>query len=205
MGGMTRVKATAERAANVTALSHPGPTISLVLPGFCRLARRSLGVGLTMLVSSGCIVAEPPTLDGPQKTPPFLILSQAVPPTTALNKVRSEEEIALSVPVRAEDSGDQLVGTLFVDFGSSRERQDRTALLAPSTFDEEREMSITWLVPTGLTCRQVTLVVTHFSNLDGGRPIDTSDVALATWWFEVEVPGRPFTSIDCPTPLGTPQ
>jgi hypothetical protein len=205
MGGMTRVKAVAKPAANVTALSHPGAVISLVLPEFCRLARRSLGVGLTMLVSSGCIVAEPPTLDAPQKTPPFLFLNEADPSITAIKKVAPDTTVPISVPVRSEDAGDQLFGSLFVDFGSTNELSVDQGLLPPSTLDEKRVISMNWrLRPTDAGCMQLTLLVTHLANLDEGfRPRDSADLALATWWFQVG--DVPFASDKCPEPLGTPQ
>lgn len=160
---------------------------------------------------NACLVDDPPEYRaGGRRTPPVLQLNESAPSVLYPIEVRRDDGIGtldLSVPVRSEDAGDNLLAVLFFDYGTRCDQRDIVELPA-RTFDVARTIKTTFsygsLTVTG--CHTLTLVVFHESNLTFGQgaclsSADPSDVALATWWVSVD-PATPGVLDGCPAPGG---
>ena len=162
-----------------------------------------------MLCAVGsCLGPEPPEYKNPDKTPPVLLLAQADPSITQIVSNKSSgDTVPITVPLRSEDFGEDLAALLYLDYdlpGEARQAPFLT-LIEPSTFDDRRDISLSWTVPSGKAgCHQLTLVVSHFSSLDRQtqEPLDESDVALATWWVRIDDENETATLASCPTKTG---
>src|SRR4029434_5135890 len=86
----------------------------LEVAGIC-LARGSLGIILLMSVQ-GCIVADPPVFEEPERTPPFLDLAAADPPIFEILQQGPADQVRINVPFRSEDAGDRLQAVLFLNY-----------------------------------------------------------------------------------------
>jgi hypothetical protein len=152
------------------------------------LARTWLCAVLPIMSSAGCLFPEPPEYQR-SVTPPFLWSPD--PPTTKVLKVNSQESQKFNVSVRSEDApGDDLWGFLYLNYHitGSQELQPGIAVLRASTLSEERMIDMTWEVParsTVGTCEPLSLVVSHRSNFVGYLPENPDDVALLTWWIDI--------------------
>ena len=94
---MTLGQAPVTRAAPAT----PGSRRSRLIrkaAAFLGLARLSLLSGLSMLLASSCIVADPPEFLDPVQTRPVLDIGQADPGTSQVLVVQTGEKVAFSVP-----------------------------------------------------------------------------------------------------------
>jgi hypothetical protein len=199
------------RAPAVTPMSHRIRADAPDEPSAC-LARRSLrSVSMALaLLAAGCIVADPPNSTDPAKTPPLLMLGEADPPVVQVRQLwtsATPPQVQINVPVRSEDAGDRLAALLFVDWNAGSTDDARLAEsvpVAPSTFDDTgRMISVTWDYseqPPG--CRQLTLLVTHLANYDWFHQtyFNPADVAIATWFFNIDDLGGTNTLSGCPRP-----
>lgn len=152
------------------------------------LARSWLCAVLPAMSIVGCLFPEPPEYHR-NVTPPFLW--SPVPSTTKVLKINSHESQKFNVSVRSEDAqGDDLWGFLYLNYriAGSQELQPGIAVLRASTLSEERMIDLTWEVParpaTG-SCEPLSLVVSHRSNFVGYLPENPEDVALLTWWIDI--------------------
>lgn len=161
---------------------------------------------------NACLVDDPPDYRaGGRRTPPVLQLNESTPSVLYPIEVQRDDGIGkldLSVPVRSEDAGDNLLAVLFFDYGVGCDQRAFVELPA-RTFDVARTIKATFsyasLAQTG--CHTLTLVVFHKSNLTfspGGcfGSADPGDVALATWWVNVD-PETPGVLEGCPAPGGS--
>jgi hypothetical protein len=165
---------------------------------------------LGMLPVSGCLVPPPPESGEPAKMAPVLDLLSANPSVNGVNVLFRDEtqQRPITIRFRSEDAGERVVGLLFVNWNSDQ-IQSRVAkrVVEPSTFDDtERDIALTWdysLESAG--CKQLTLVVTHFQNVDWERdvPIDLEHVAIAVWTFNIiDDPADPTPLSSCPIAPG---
>jgi len=138
----------------------------------------------------GCIVSDPPVFEQPEKTPPFLDLAAADPPIFEVLQRPPDTHVNINVRFHSEDAGDPLQAKLFLDYLDPFPDEQRSLILTPGTFSEERTISIDWTTPSSpeSVCEQLTLQVTHVKNLDPATNelIDKSDVGLAVWWVEIQ-------------------
>jgi len=204
--------------AVATGVSYQRQWLALITSQITQ-ARNSL---LPMLVAasfSSCIIADPPLSDSPGRTPPFLALNQAEPPTHKVVVLEDlNTNLLVNVPLRSEDNGEPLIAVfhldyLLDDFGLIRRS---IPLISPSTFDNTKRavgfrLTEQNFFPLGLTgCHQLTLLVTHRDMFDTGtdRPYlgaaANDDTAQATWWLYIE-PSNPSPGVDeelgrCPAP-----
>jgi hypothetical protein len=63
--------------------------------------------------------------------------------------------------------------------------------VAPGTFDEKRQVSLSWVVPdipSSDNCHQLALLVDHESAFDPNtnRPKVSSKPAVVTWWVNID-------------------
>lgn len=189
----------AARPGGATALSHhaaPGRTKFL---GISLLARGSLG-GIGVL-AAGCLADPPPDFDPVEKTPPILLLEGAKPRVSDLLRDRPGDTISFVVPFRSDDAGEDLLGVLHLDFGTTASTflQSSARLPGGVLADTDRSVEITWRVPANLSgCHSLTLLVTHIGNLDFStqRPLDADDVGRVTWW--IDVGGSGASTLTCP-------
>jgi hypothetical protein len=148
----------------------------------------------------------------PEKTPPILDLSRANPPITeVITKTALErtKQINFSIPVRSEDLGDPLWAQLYLNYSIDGGTAYRGVPVPPSTLEDTSRAIVFFWTIQGLEpgCYQLSLVVTHSSNVDftqDSRPIDpTRDVAIATWWMNVEQSdGTAASMAACPSNTG---
>ncbi len=159
---------------------------------------------LTAVITS-CVVSNPPEYSSAEQTPPLLVLLDADPLVGKVVGVPVGERLSLNVPVRSEDApGDELIARLYLDYGNleTEEVQAPLVLLPRGSYDDvERRVEMTWVVPQLQPgCRQLSLVVTHRSNLDpNGRPLDNRDTAVAVWWLNVSDTNSDNPMSDCIT------
>jgi hypothetical protein len=149
-----------------------------------------LAVTAMTVLLTGCVFPEPPDYQR-KNTPP--ILSLPVPSTFEILSVKAGDPILFSVLVRSEDAdGDGLFAWLYKNY----KIRGIDALLLdfryvePGRIDEERQINVKWNVPSSSqsSCEQVTLVVSHHSNLVNNYSndlIDDADVDTMTWWAEI--------------------
>lgn len=175
-----------------------------------RLARKSLFLGAVMCSLSGCIVADPPEYQEPQRTPPILDLNHAEPSPywVVVVERKSGNDLSIKVPLRSDDQGERLLFAIHVDYKAGGFML-LSSSMPPSTLDgPPREISKSFdlndpRVMPG--CHQLTLLVAHDSSWDiqGGQPLPDAppeDLAIATWWLNVDPPvdSDPFTLKACP-------
>lgn len=154
------------------------------------LARTSLVVLFASMLTESCLLPEPPSYREPERTPPFLW--GPIPATIEVQSVNSGDPFNISVNLRSEDAGEDLVALLFLNYlveGQQSGGFSWTPVKA-GTLSEERHIEISsWQVPerqTPGTCEQLSLIVSHLSNYgSGGLPMDDSDVAILTWWLDI--------------------
>lgn len=162
------------------------------IAGDLSLAWRWLAVPVMVLCLDGCVFPEPPDYQR-QRTPPFLW--SPIPSTTEILSVKSGEILNLNVNVSSEDDGEALVASLYMNYLIDNVDPQAEHIVAPGTLaqgaNEPRQVVMTWKVverPTPGTCEQLSLVVTHVTNRDKNRqyrPINDSDVAVITWWLDI--------------------
>lgn len=156
-----------------------------------------------MLFASGCIVADPPRYEAPEKTRPILDLFRADPPLRQVLVRRTDDVIRFNIPVRSEDAGDPLVAALHLDWGTARSDHLTNREIPSSTFDDEdRAITFQWTVEPNLKdCHLLTLLVFHKANIDlqGQQSLVIEDQAIATWWANFNPDETdPDTLKDCP-------
>jgi hypothetical protein len=175
--------------------------------------------------AAGCVVPEPEKFREPERSPPILNLDQAVPSINQLIAVRTDvqQSFTFTIPVRSEDSGDNLAGVMNVNYKTPTETFFGYQTLPASTLDDtNRKFSFSSFFNLRCDngnggdepgcCARLTLVVTHESNIstEGGliQPdpvLSKGDLAIATWWLAVDAPeGNPSRIDDCPLLGGNP-
>jgi hypothetical protein len=213
------VESVAHDGTSMTPLSHHNPEAMPIRRAGRPLARRShwrwsvvsafTWCALAALTSSGCIIADPPDVQLPKKTPP--LLSEAQPVVTSIVRVlfdTSATQLSFNVRVRSEDLGDQLVTQPFLNYNTDRQVSAGLAIITdPSYFDDDSrtidaKLSMALL---DVGCEQFTLLVTHSDNLiRQSELIDPADVAIITWWLDVHTSSSmPATLDSCPTSSGS--
>jgi len=148
------------------------------------------------LSTTGCLVADAPTYGPPQKRPP-VIDSQNVEPSpyeVVVFPPRSPAK-TFTVPVRSEDAGEDLVGTLVVDWRLPSQEQVADQAIPASTFDKtDRKYQVSWRpdqsIQTGCG-HTLTALIMHEENFDDGPDLpkpdaEDWDIASVTWQLNVE-------------------
>ena len=178
----------------VTPLSHlkaPKSGGSSVVRALARLSLCSL---MMALVAAGCVVPDPPEYGVARQTPPFLNLGTSG--VFGLKEYDTGEGATVSVGVRSEDAGEDLLAQLFLNYsvgGPTINPPINFAFVSASTFDDEsRQIDIPFSAPSNAGCYQMTLLVTHYTNvLPTKQPKDFKDVGIASWWISVVDPDDP--------------
>ncbi len=191
--------------SSVTRLSYLNPAGRAERRGLSQLAWLSLLTVAMGLLPLGCLFPGPPDYDESPQTPPFLSLPD--PPTTQILAVQSGDVVRTNVKLRSEDAGEWLFAALYLNYliDDRSRRTGDSALVSPGTFsDTDRTISIDWTVPdrpTPGTCEQLSLVVTHVSNLDrDNQPKTSDDVSIVTWW--VSINASEWTISECAIRVG---
>jgi hypothetical protein len=163
--------------------------VSGLVRGLARLSLVLVGSGMT----AGCIIEDPPPYTQPEQTPPRLDLRKAVPLVDQIIVASRNDRIPFNVPVASEDEGDDLIAHLLLNYQgeSGVPTQVGSNLVEASTLDDTtREIEIDWTIDPSVLpgCQRLTLLVSHRLNFDPvkfGAVLDTSDVALAVWWANI--------------------
>lgn len=150
------------------------------------------------MLLDACLLPAPPEYREPEQTPPFLWAP--IPATTEVQSVKSGDPFDISVNLRSEDAGEDLVALLFLNYlveGQQSGSLNWSSVKA-GTLSEERHIGISWRVPereTPGTCEQLSLIVSHLSNFTNGLPTNDADVAVLTWWLDINDTDQPVA--DC--------
>ena len=211
------MKSTGQRAR--TALSHLGLSTTANRARLCNLARTSQGsvgsalapalISLAALVSTSCIVAEPPDYGPAQRSPIFMYnphpnpWSLQVLSRTATGSPPVAPTVTFGVTVRSEDAGEQLVALRYIDYNHGS-AYPVPRVLPPLTLEDERQIPFDITPQRDLDegCHTVTIMVMHYSswNQDTARfEGPPEDLAQETWFVSVD--DGPEGSIkvkDCP-------
>jgi hypothetical protein len=137
------------------------------------------------------LVADPPTYQNSNRTPPFINLRETLPYVTRITVLHSKEKTDFTASVRSEDQGMSVQGILFLDYSFAGQRVISNGEIPGSTFDEDSRSLVAPWTPTESDkgCHQVTMLVTHRDNVHypQGQVVITSskDVAIVTWWVNV--------------------
>lgn len=177
------------------------------------LARLSLMLGtmLSVFTMVGCLVAPPPESGEPEKRRPELDLIGAIPSINGVHPLPFDPtpQTSISVKVRSEDAGEDLLAVFYLNWNvpsAERQLQPRKQIPASVWDDTERFITYTWSYGEESSgCKVLTMLVTHEDNWSrlSDRPIADSDVALASWTFNLgDDPNDPTTLRSCPTPAG---
>jgi len=164
-----------------------------------------------MLLTSSCVVADPPEYRDPVQSRPVLDVYHADPPALQLivAEKNSPSPIKISVPVRSEDAGEDLQANTYLDFNLPSQQVLNLQTIPASTYDNEgRTVNVDFSV-TGATekgCHLLSIVVAHrdtfqllqIDRLDP-KKADT-DAAIINWWVNVDPdPGQERSLINCPS------
>jgi hypothetical protein len=119
--------------------------------------------------------------------------------------VTSGTAFPIKVPLRSEDDGENLQAELYLGYSLAEQVPKQEAFpITAGTLDELRDVDIEWNVPSNISgCQQLTLLVTHASNV---IVRDKSDIATVTWWLNVDDdddPSKGNLLRDCPKNTGT--
>ena len=201
----------------MTYLSHPVRPMPRPRP-ICRLARQShpsaavtllFALASTGLLTSGCLLADPPEHEESERIPPILDAASAVPSVVEIVDLDVNQTKNFVVRFRSEDDGVRPFAVLLANYLVP----GREGLLgfddsqAPSTLDDPslRQFSIagTFDEPG---CQQVTLLATYNGNLDSSyHPLVEAYSSRLTWWVDVRPEGDSDSARleDCPSTTDT--
>ncbi|MET0791101.1 MAG: hypothetical protein ABW061_06225 [Polyangiaceae bacterium] len=160
-----------------------------------------------LLVTQGCVVADPPEYQEPVQTLPLLEVYKAVPSTTDIVVWSTgSPAVNFSIPVRSEDAGEPLAAYTFTDYGTSQERFYNGQNVAASTYDQKsRNIVISWTPGVSPGCHIFTLVVAHRSSFQSADAVHLDpakagdDAALVSWWANINPTDNDVNTLkDCP-------
>ena len=161
------------------------------------------------LLASSCIVADPPEYREAVRTRPVLDVYQAIPTTTQVQVLNTNDVLKISVPVRSEDAGEVLRGAFFVDYGVGSPGQIQNVQEVPaSTYaDDGRAFTLDWTVPklANSGCHLLSLIVAHVSSFRSNPSYvlnnnANNDAAIISWWLNVDAPAQSASTLsNCPT------
>ena len=158
-------------------------------------------------LTTGCLVADAPTYGPPQQRPPVINFEGVTPSPYDLLVIEDEQRQPYTVPVRSEDAGEPLVGTLVVDWQQpGKQLQVHEREIPASSFDdEERQYQAQWGPDANVTrgCgHTLTALIMHKSNFDDDtnlpKPNVEWDIASVTWQLNV-FPIDPNEIVACPS------
>jgi hypothetical protein len=161
------------------------------------------------MTCAGCVLSDPPEHGRANQTPPILFPSSAIPPVFEVLEVSPGDDEEFNVAIRSEDVGENLQAELWLDYSivnpAYPPQLEKAVPVTAGTFDDtQRAIDFQWDVKSSISkgCHQLTLVVTHNSNLDVRNP---NDIATVTWWVNVgDSDAEPFNVLkDCPKNSGT--
>ena len=184
-------------------MPHPWP--------ICRLARQShpsaavtllFTLASTGLLTSGCLLADPPEHEDPERVPPILDAASATPSPIRIDVVEVGVPRTYIVPLRSEDDGAELLGILLLNYLVPG-RQELLGVAPPSTLDDAtRGFSISGTINEP-GCQQVTLLATYADNVDYStyHPLIERYSSRLTWWWDVRLQGDTDSARleDCPS------
>jgi hypothetical protein len=112
-------------------------------------------------------------------------------------------KIDISIPIRSEDRGEDLIAALHVDYTFPSHRFFLLYPIPASTLDDlTRSIEMSFSVgEISDGCHSITVLVSHEStfSLAEFRPKDRHDMAMATWWMNINPsPEDPHTLSRCP-------
>lgn len=161
-----------------------------------------------------CLVSPPPEFEDPRPTRPNVNQPLVVPKQSEVLILSEGDRPSFTVPFSSEDAGDDIRWFLWLNYGLDGMRLLEKNRLPPGggllpvhgapQGPPDRELTFSWLVGSDIpsNCQQLTLIVTHDSNVDWNEdlPIDKSLVAELTWWMNIDAPldGQQTLS-NCPT------
>ena len=155
---------------------------------------------------SSCLLSPPADYEGELRIPPRLDVLNASPEPYLFHEKAPGEQLEFRVKVQSNDTSEtgdaRLFAVLFRNFNNYQEdeKEDFT-FLDPATFDDgPREIRMYTTAQKDDGCYQYTLLVTHADNGNPPNEIDDpEDVAIISWWINVEGDDEPNYVRDCLT------
>jgi hypothetical protein len=169
-------------------------------------------LSLTSLLTTGCLIPEPPEYGPPERTPIFIVDSTVTPNPRNLLTLSTVDDVgshSFGFKTHSEDEGEDVVAALFANYKHDQHNLLFQINYDPSTFDVERTGSLYMSVPDGRLqapgCYAITLMVLHETGWDEQKklPIGTpSDIASVTWFVALTNGDVEPSLSSCPT-IGT--
>lgn len=155
-------------------------------------------------VSAACF-APAPTLSQRDKSPPFVIGPQVVPPLMAVYRLPDGNIFDFVVAFRSEDQNEQIRAAMYLDLAPGDEKPQsiyRTSA-PPGVVEEERQLTGSVTLSEGLAsgCHSISMAITqetNFNIFESELPTDPSLAAWVIWWINVPDPNKPSSIDDCP-------
>jgi hypothetical protein len=163
-------------------------------------------VTLGALSGTGCLIAEAPDYGAPRRTTPIIDRLSVFPEPAFMVELYDDEPKPFVMTIFSEDAGEDVVGSVVLNYGTNREERFLTVRISPRAADQPKEMRITLRTPDDVAipkgCHSLTVFVMHFNSYDIltdlPRNGSDGDVATVTWWLDAnkDQPGSP---LPCPT------
>lgn len=171
-----------------------------------RRVRAELTLLAACAMMESCLIAPPPDFQDPTPQRPNVSMGLVVPaPWQTLIVERNGPAVLLTVPFQVDDAGEKVIAQLWLNWGLASER-----VLGQKSWEAQMDLNhqISWSWNPDLSvpeqCQQLTLVITHESNISDSspiKPIDPELTAFISWWLNVDAdPMNPNTLVNCPGP-----
>lgn len=166
-----------------------------------------LGPATLASALGGCLLAEPAELGPGIRVPPVIDPATVQPIPLRVHTHERRDTIHFAVDVWANEADGKLIARLYRNYGLGDQVTIDMKRADPAPFGGTPgtiDFPYTFTEVDADGCYQFSLLVTHFDNVDDDLvAIDQADVALMTWWINVEVDDVPNSLADCPQ-LGAP-
>ncbi len=173
------------------------------ISGLVRSSHGFAGVVLALL-TSGCLIPDPPTWDAGKPTRPQLIDPNPSPTKfIALGGTSPKQNETFQVYEVSEDEGHTLRALWYLNYGlPSLQQYINFKDIPPGHLDDPKPISVTY-GPIGVSgCIPFTILVTHVendSNEPDHHPTDPNDTDSVTWWLDInDNSGSPNEVNACP-------
>ena len=161
------------------------------------LAQSSLCLAALTMASTGCLVTTTPDFTPPKRTRPFLVAATADPDTRLVQILDAPPgtpgiPFSFSADVVSEDQGDEVLVSLYIDYGRPNANDDPFAdvlssfkKIAPGTLADTKVRPVLakgkLTSPLAFGCHTATLMVTHENDTVSRCPACLNDSSQITW------------------------
>lgn len=178
-------------------------------PGLRRALQGLLVAGA--ILSTGCIIDEPPDLEPPERQAPRPLIDTAYPTLFQpfLTNTNGQQEFRIDFLV--EDLDQPTSGALYLNFGAVNQVWlGRAESVATLPGDNRRSVIVPWTqnLTQAAGCYTITMAITYNDNLRSDiplTPIDMEETAFVTWWIAHDIEAQNVNLDECYPPDAIPQ